>query len=195
MEYKEYIRNSWREDLNVKETDDLPYVLLTEAINQSILRGATEISVTYDGRTILVMDNAEPFEGKLESLLYESVGMMNDEAAHIRRLSNRQWSPRPYAVINALCKRFTLMSADGGILKSVICEDGEITTSSTTKVDVKRGNVVIMVPMLFLENISAEFMESLIDYINYDFPKVTILFNSKVEEAEEYEEEDGNMTN
>ena len=109
MGYKEYVRNSWREYLNVKEADDLPYVLLTEAINQSVLRGATEIYVTYDGRSILVSDNAEPFEGKLESLLHESIGMMNDEAAHIHRLANRQWNPRPYAVINALCKK--LLSA------------------------------------------------------------------------------------
>lgn len=194
MGYKEYVRNSWRETLNVKEADDLPYVLLTEAINQSVLRGATDISVTFDGRTILVMDNAEPFEGKLENLLHESIGMMNEEAAHIRRLANRQWNPRPYAVINALCKRFTLLSGDGSILKSVICEDGEITTSSTTKLDVKRGNVVIMDPMLFMENVRTEFMENLIEYISYDFPKVTIQFKSKIEEAEEYEDEDANMT-
>ena len=44
MGYKEYVRNSWREYLNVKEADDLPYVLLTEAINQSVMRGA-ELSV------------------------------------------------------------------------------------------------------------------------------------------------------
>ena len=113
MGYKEYVRNSWRENLNVKEADDLPYVLLTEAINQSVLRGATKITVTLDSRSILVSDNAEPFEGKLESLLHESVGIMNDETAHIRRLASRQWNPRPYAVINALCKRFTLISADG----------------------------------------------------------------------------------
>ena len=194
MGYKEYVRNSWREYLNVKEADDLPYVLLTEAINQSVLRGATEIYVTYDGRSILVSDNAEPFEGKLESLLHESIGMMNDEAAHIHRLANRQWNPRPYAVINALCKRFTLMSADDGVLKSVICEDGEITSSSTTKVDVKRGNVVIMDPMLFMENVRAEFMENLLEYINYDLPKVTIVFTSKIEEAEEFEDENDNMT-
>ena len=194
MEYKEYVRNSWRETLNVKEADDLPYVLLTEAINQSVMRGATKITVTLDGRSIFVSDNAEPFEGKLESLLHESIGMMNDETAQIRRLASRQWSPRPYAVINALCKRFTLISADGAILKSVICEDGEITSSSSVKVDVSRGNVVIMDPMLFMENVIAEFMENLIEYISYDFPKVTILFTSKVEEAEKYEEENDNMT-
>ena len=194
MGYKEYVRNSWRENLNVKEADDLPYVLLTEAINQSVLRGATKITVTLDSRSILVSDNAEPFEGKLESLLHESVGIMNDETAHIRRLASRQWNPRPYAVINALCKRFTLISADGAILKSVICEDGEITSSSRVKVDVSRGNVAIMDPMLFMENVRAEFMENLLEYINYDLPRVTIVFTSKIEEAEEFEDENDNMT-
>ena len=73
-------------------------------------------------------------------------------------------------------------------------KDGEITSSSTTKVDVKRGNVVIMDPMLFMENVRAEFMENLLEYINYDLPKVTIVFTSKIEEAEEFEDENDNMT-
>lgn len=185
MGFTENIRNSWREILDVKEADDLPYVLLTEAINKSVLRGARNISVTYDGSTILVTDDAEPFDGKLESLLHYSVGIMNEEAAHIRRLAERQWIPCPYAVINALCKRFTILSSDGKTLRSVICEDGEITHSATEKVDFKRGNVFIIDPMLFMENVSAELMGNLLEYISYDFPKVTIRFKSKAEKGED----------
>ncbi len=194
MGFIELIRSSWRETLDVKEADDLPYVLLTEVINQSVLRGATSITVIYDGKCIFISDNAEPFEEKLETLLHPSVGMMNDRTAHIHRLSDRQWCHRPFAFINALCKNFKFASSDGDTLKSVICEDGEVTSSSTTKVGVKRGNVVTMEPMLFMDNVSADFMGDLLDYIGYNFPKVTILFKSNIEEAEEYEDEDGNMT-
>ena len=36
MGFIELIRSTWRETLDVKEADDLPYVLLTEVINQSV---------------------------------------------------------------------------------------------------------------------------------------------------------------
>ena len=71
---------------------------------------------------------------------------------------------------------------------------GKDASSSSVKVDVSRDNVAIMDPMLFMENVRAEFMENLLEYINYDLPKVTIVFTSKIEEAEEFEDENDNMT-
>ena len=45
-----YIRENYRKVFNVNEIDDLPLILLTEVINQSVLRGANKISVTFDGK-------------------------------------------------------------------------------------------------------------------------------------------------
>ena len=190
MRFIEEIRESWRKALDVKEADDLPYVLLTEAVNQSVLRGATRIDITYDSRTISVTDDAAPFGGRLESLLQPAVGIMNDEARHLLRLTERQWRRCPYGIISALCKSFKLVSCDGDTLRSITCEDGEVTSSSTSKVSIGSRNVVFMVPMLFADNVRPEFMENLVNHIAYLFPQVTFFFRSGIEEAEEYEDTD-----
>ena len=58
--YVKRIRESYRKELNVIEVNDLPLVLMTEVINQSILRGATKITVSFDGTIMMVHDNAVP---------------------------------------------------------------------------------------------------------------------------------------
>ena len=181
------IRDTWRESLDVKEADDLPYVLLTEVINQSIIRGATVIEVSYDGRSISVKDNAAPFEESLESLLNDGLGMMNEEARRLYRLTDRQWGRNPYTVINALCHNFTLVSGGNDRMRTVICEDGEIVSSSDVRVSIGRHNVVTFVPFLFMEAVSPGFMGRLFDYIAPKFPQLTILYNSSIQEAEEAE--------
>ena len=60
--YVKRIRESYRKELNVIEVNDLPLVLMTEVINQSILRGATKITVSFDGTIMMVHDNAVPLE-------------------------------------------------------------------------------------------------------------------------------------
>ena len=60
--YVKRIRESYRKELNVIEVNDLPLVLMTEVINQSILRGATKITVSFDGTIMMVQDNAVPLE-------------------------------------------------------------------------------------------------------------------------------------
>ena len=187
MGFVSIVRNSWRESLNVKEADDLPYVLLTEVINQSIIRGATVIEVSYDGRSISVKDNAAPFEESLESLLNDGLGIMNKEARRLYRLTDRQWGRNPYTVINALCHNFTLVSEGDDRMRTVICEDGEIVSSSDVKVGIGKHNVITFVPFLFMEAVSSRFIERLLDYIAPKFPQLTILFNSSIEEAEEAE--------
>ena len=52
----EYMRTNYRAVFNVNEVVDLPLILLTEVINQSVLRGATRISVTFDGKVICIKD-------------------------------------------------------------------------------------------------------------------------------------------
>ena len=187
MGFVNIIRETWRESFDVKEADDLPYVLLTEVINQSIIRGATVIEVSYDGRSISVKDNAAPFEERLESLLNDGLGMMNEEARRLYRLTDRQWGRNPYTVINALCHNFTLVSGSNDRMRTVICEDGEIVSSSDVKVSIGRHNVVTFVPFLFMEAVSPRFMGRLLDYIAPKFPQLTILYNSSMEEAEEAE--------
>ena len=76
--YVEYIRANYRRVYNVEEVNDLPLVLVTEVINQSVLRGATRIEVTFDGKVVLIRDNAKPFEYRLDSeLVYHRHGKMN----------------------------------------------------------------------------------------------------------------------
>ena len=187
MGFVSIIRDTWRESLNVKEADDLPYVLLTEVVNQSIIRGATAIEVSYDGRSVSIKDNAAPFEERLESLLNDGLGMMNEEARRLYRLTDRQWGRNPYTVINALCHSFTLVSGGDDRMRTVICEDGEIVSSSDVKVSIGRHNVVTFVPFLFMEAVSPRFMGRVLDYITPKFPQLTILYNSSIEEAEEAE--------
>ena len=128
MGYKEYVRNSWRENLNVKEADDLPYVLLTEAINQSVLRGATEIYVTYDGRSILVSDNAEPFEGKLESLLQQVAKLLAANTNYASMISS------PVMKQNKI-KFIQLSQVDEDSILAVIVLEGNLIRNRVIPVD------------------------------------------------------------
>ena len=93
-----------------------------------------------------------------------------------------------HAPVSAVCKSFKLVSCDGETLRSITCEDGEVTSSSTSKVSIGSRNVVFMVPMLFMDNVRTEFMENLVNHIAYLFPQVTFFFRSGIEEAEEYED-------
>lgn len=180
----EQTRSSWKETLRVKEEKDLPYVLLTEVLNQSVLRGATAIEVTYDGRSISVKDNAAPFEDRLESLLHYSIGMMNEDAARLYHLTDRQWGARPYAVINALCREFSLVSGSDEGLRSVVCEDGEVVSTSSKKVFIGNHNVVSFQSFVGMESIMPGFLRRLLEYIEPLFPQVTIIYNTSVEEEE-----------
>ncbi len=185
MGLTEQTRSSWKETLRVKEEKDLPYVLLTEILNQSVLRGATAIEVTYDGRSISVKDNAIPFEDRLESLLHYSIGMMNEDAARLYHLSDRQWGARPYAVVNALCREFSLVCGSDEGLRSVICENGEVVSTSSKKVFIGNHNVVAFQSFIGMESIRPGFLRRLLEYIEPLFPQVTILYNTSVEEEED----------
>lgn len=182
MGYVEQIRGSWQEALRIKDEKDLPYALLTEVINQSVLRGATVIEVTYDGRSISVKDNAEPFDERLESLLYPRIGMMNEETARIYRLTDRQWGVRPFATINALCSQFSLVSGGDDSLCSVVCKDGEVESTSQKKVSIGKHNVVTFQSFKGMESVMPGFLGDLLDYIDMLFPQGTIIYQTTVEE-------------
>lgn len=181
MEYVKQIRNSWKELLGISGERDLPYVLLTEVINLSVLRGASVIEVTYDGRSICVKDDAAPFEERPESLLSEKVGMMDGEAVRLKRLLERQWVSRPLALVNALCSRFSLVTG-GDRLESVVCEDGEVVATSGKSVSIGSRNVVTMRPFLGMDGLSPAFLGRLLEWAEALLPRVTILYDSSVEE-------------
>ena len=178
-DYVEYIRTNYRRVYNVVEVNDLPLVLVTEVINQSVLRGATRIEVTFDGKNVLIRDNAKPFEYRLDSeVVYHMHGMegiANDETRRLGRILMRQWGDRPYATINALCSKFTFISSDNERMQTVFCKDGIVETFKTEKLSLGQGNTVIM--KAFLESIDADVLGNMLDLMSYRIPHVTLTYN------------------
>lgn len=176
----EYMRSNYREIFNVNEVDDLPLILLTEVINQSVLRGATRISVTYDGKVICVKDNAKPYDDDMEfEVRPRGVGMMDPKRQRLFRILDRQWGKQPLATVNALCKDFTLISSEGERMKSLVCKDGLVVSYKEEKIGIGDGNMVIMRAFLFAESFDNDVLEELLEVMEYRLPHVTFQYNRK----------------
>lgn len=181
QDYVEYIRANYRRVYHVEEVNDLPLVLVTEVINQSVLRGATRIEVTFDGKVVLIRDNAKSFEYRLDSeLVYHRHGMegiANDETRRLGRILKRQWGDHPYATVNALCSEFTFMSSDGERAQIVVCKDGIVESFKTEKLNLGQGNTVIM--KAFLESIDSDVLGDMLEMMECRIPHVAITYNRK----------------
>ena len=179
QEFVEYIRTNYRRVYNVVEVNDLPLVLVTEVINQSVLRGATRIEVSFDGKVVLIRDNAKPFEYRLDSeVVYHQHGMegiANDETRRLKRILTRQWGDRPYAIVNALCSDFTFISSDSERTQTVVCKDGIVESFKTEKLSLGQGNTVIM--KAFLETIDADVLGDMLEMMECRIPHVAITYN------------------
>lgn len=179
-EFVEYFRENYRRVYNVEEVNDLPLILVTEVINQSVLRGATRIEVTFDGRVVIIRDNAMPFKYRLDSeVVYHMYGMdgiANDETRRIKRILMRQWGAYPYAAVNALCSEFTFMSSDNERTQTVVCKDGIVESFKTEKISLGQGNTVIM--KAFQELIDADILGDMLDtMMACRIPHVAITYN------------------
>ncbi len=179
QDYVEYIRANYRRVYHVEEVNDLPLVLVTEVINQSVLRGATKIEVTFDGKVVLIRDNAKSFEYRLDSeVVYHQYGMdgiANDETRRLKRILMRQWGDRPYAIVNALCSEFTFMSSDRDRTQTVVCKDGIVESFKTEKLSLGQGNTVIM--KAFLETLDADVLGDMLEMMECRIPHVAITYN------------------
>ena len=180
--YVKRIRESYRKELNVIEVNDLPLVLMTEVINQSILRGATKITVSFDGTIMMVHDNAVPLEDDdmLWRVTCRHEGMMSPERRRMFRILDRQWSSPPYATVNALCKKFKLIVSKGNRLHSIICNDGIVTSDNIGEVGIGDGNMVIMEPMIEASGTDTTMIGEMMELIQERFPQVTITFRTRV---------------
>ena len=179
--YVEYIRANYRKEFNVIEVNDLPLVLLTEVINQSILHGATWIKVTTDGKVFLVHDNAKPYEDDdLQWMLTcHHEGIMSPERRRMFRILDRQWANPPYCTVNALCTEFKLIVSKGDWMRCIVCRDGIVVSDRTENVGVGDGNLVIMDPMIVPEVDETEIIAEMMEQISVRFPQVSIEFKSK----------------
>ena len=179
--YVEYIRANYRKEFNVIEVNDLPLVLLTEVINQSILHGATRIKVTTDGKVFLVHDNAKPYEDDdLQWMLTcHHEGIMSPERRRMFRILDRQWANPPYCTVNALCTEFKLIVSKGDWMRCIVCRDGIVVSDRTENVGVGDGNLVIMDPMIVPEVDETEIIAEMMAQISVRFPQVAIEFKSK----------------
>ena len=175
-DYVKRIRENYRKDFNVIEVNDLPLVLLTEVINQAILRGATKIKVGFDGAVIFVKDNAAPYEDDdiLWRLTPHAEGRMDPRWRRMHRILNRQWTFPPLCTVNALCTEFKLIVSKGDIMRCVVCKDGEVVSDNTGEVGVGDGNLIIMDPMIAPEKSDAELMSVMMEVIEERFPQVKI---------------------
>ena len=180
--YVKRIRESYRKELNVIEVNDLPLILLTEVINQSILRGATKIKVSFDGAILMVHDNAAPLEDDdiMWRVTCRHEGMMSPERRRMFRILDRQWSSPPYAAVNALCKKFKLIVSKGNRLHSIICNDGIVTSDNIGEVGIGDGNMVIMEPMIEASGTDTTMIGEMMELIQERFPQVTITFRTRV---------------
>lgn len=180
--YVKRIRESYRKELNVIEVNDLPLVLMTEVINQSILRGATKITVSFDGTIMMVHDNAVPLEDDdmLWRVTCRHEGMMSPERRRMFRILDRQWSSPPYATVNALCKKFKLIVSKGNRLHSIIFNDGIVTSDNIGEVGIGDGNMVIMEPMIEASGTDTTMIGEMMELIQERFPQVTITFRTRV---------------
>lgn len=179
--YVEHIRANYRKEFNVIEVNDLPLVLLTEVINQSILHGATRIKVTTDGKVFLVHDNAKPYEDEdLQWMLTcHHEGIMSPERRRMFRILDRQWANPPYCTVNALCTEFKLIVSKGDWMRCIVCRDGIVVSDRTENVGVGDGNLVIMDPMIVPEVDETEIIAEMMEQISVRFPQVAIEFKSK----------------
>ncbi len=174
----EYMRTNYRTVFNVNEVDDLPLILLTEVINQSVLRGATRISVTYDGKVICVKDNAKPYDDDLEyEIRPRSIGMMDPKRRRLFRILDRQWGNQTLATVNVLCKDFKLISSQGERMKSLVCKDGLVVSNKEENIGIGDGNMVIMRAFLCAELLDGEVLEELLETIESRLPHVTFQYN------------------
>ena len=180
--YVKLIRESYRKELNVIEVNDLPLILLTEVINQSILRGATKITVSFDGTIMMIHDNAELLDDDdiMWRVICRHEGMMNPERRRMFRILDRQWSSPPYATVNALCKKFKLIVSKGNRLHSIICNDGIVTSDNIGEVGIGDGNMVIMEPMIEASDTDTTMIGEMMELIQERFPQVTITFRTRV---------------
>lgn len=178
-DFVEYIRANYRRIYNVVEVNDLPLILVTEVINQSVLRGATRIDVTFDGKVVLIRDNAKPFVYRLDSEvvyhLHGMEGIANDETRRLGRILMRQWGDRPYATVNALCSEFSFITSDGERIQTVVCKDGIVESFKTDKISIWQGNTVIM--KAFVESIDADVLGDMLEMMACRIPHVTITYN------------------
>lgn len=175
------MRENYRKVFNVNEINDLPLILLTEVINRSVLRGATKISITYDGKVICVKDNAKPYEYRSLSgeVTVHGVGMMDPKRQRFFRIMDRQWGRDTMAAVNALCSDFTLISSEGEKMQSVVCKDGLVVSDKEGKIGIGDGNMVIMRAFMGADDLDADVIEDLLDYIEYRLPNVKFQYNKK----------------
>ena len=181
-DYVKRIRESYRKDFNVIEVNDLPLVLLTEVINQAILRGATRIKVGFDGQVLFVGDNAKPFEDDdmLWRLTPHSEGMMSPERRRMFRILDRQWTTPPYAIVNALCTEFKLIASKGDRIHCIVCRDGIVVSDNIGEVGIGDGNMVIMEPMIEASESDTEMIGEMMEIIQDRFPQVAINFRPRI---------------
>lgn len=181
-EFVKHIRETYRKEFNVIEVNDLPLVLLTEVINQSILRGATRLRVGFDGQVLFVGDDAKPYEDDdiLWILTPHAEGMMSPERRRMFRILDRQWTTPPYAIVNALCTEFKLIASKGEHFHCVICKDGIVVSDNITDVGVGDGNLVFMTPFIEPSMDDADVMEEMMELISERFPQVKIDFKKKL---------------
>ena len=181
-EYVKRIRETYRKELNIIEVNDLPLALLTEVINQSILRGATKIKVAFDGTILMVHDNAKPMEDDdiLWRLTCHHEGMMSPERRRMFRILDRQWAFPPYAAVNALCKEFKLIVSKGDRLRCIVCNDGIVTSDNIGEVGIGDGNMVVMEPMIEASESDTEMIGEMMEIIQDRFPQVAISFRTRI---------------
>ena len=176
-----YMRENYRDVFNVNELDDLPLILLTEVINQSVLRGANKIRITYDGKVICVKDNARPYEYRSLSgvVSVSGVGMVDPIQRRFFRIMDRQWNRNTMAMVNALCTDFTLISSEGEKMQSVICKDGLVVSDKEGNISIGDGNMVIMRAFRGADLIEAKHIEMLMEYIRYHLPQIQFQYIGK----------------
>ena len=180
-EYVERLRANYRKEYNVIEVNDLPLVLLTEVINQSILHGATKLKVGFDGKVLFVHDNAAPYKDKdlLWMLSCHHEGMMSPTLRRMFRILNRQWAEPPYCNVNALCSEFKLIVSKGDKMRCIVCRDGIVVSDNVGELGIGDGNMVIMDPMIEPIDEDAEIIGEMMEQIQFRFPQVTIEYKSK----------------
>lgn len=178
--FVQYIRENYRKVFNVIEVNDLPLVLLTEVINQAILQGATRIKVTTDGKSILVHDNATPYEEDYLQWMvsYHAMGMMDPARQRLRRIIDRQWASPPFCTINALCREFKLLVSTGDSVRCVVCRDGLVVSDEAANIDLEKGNLVIMDPMIELYENDVKAIGEMMEMIADRYPRIAFEFRS-----------------
>lgn len=173
-DYVKRIRETYRKEFNIIEVNDLPLVLLTEVINQSILRGATRIRVGFDGQVLFVGDDAKPYEDDdiLWRLTPHSEGIMSPKRRRMFRILDRQWTNPPFAIVNALCSEFKLIASKGDRIHCVVCKDGIVESDNIGEVGIGDGNMVIMDPMIEPQESDAEIIGEMMEQIAFEFPHI-----------------------